>query len=387
MNKIKKNIRYRLRAALLTGAIILCGPGQLRLHADEERLATERLQYEFPKVNNYHVLAGDFHAHTLFSVSCGRIPVRERVVEAWEYGYDVFAITDHGNHDAYDEALPIAEELGLIMIRGLESGMFDNHRFRREHYVILGISSDYVPRNPHAWAQGPGGEHVFFQDQMRHVKETGGLAFYAHPHVESMSSLKNMREFTLWGIEHGVIQGIEVKNGGVDGRWGSVESHGTWCYPFAFDWALEHDLAVFANSDIHWPRNKDENQPVTLVMVEERTANGVMEAIRARRTIAWFNDMLWGREALLTELVQGIVETQHIDEGNGRHTVRLYNNSPVVLKIKMSQQAETVVVTLEPYSDIMMEDVEITKGTLAVHWDNLWITPRDRLVTHHDTQH
>lgn len=322
----------------------------------------------FPRIGSYEVLRGDFHIHTPHSD--GKVPPRERILEAWRYDYDVIAITDHGSYKAYAEALPLARSLGLLLVRGLETGIAG-----KEHYVVLGITDDYQPRDPHRWSEQPDGETAYYRPQLRHVADSGGLALYAHPHV-------GFREPTEWGIAQGIIQGIEVKNAVVGSGWETIESHGTWCYPNAFDWALEHDLTIFANSDIHAPRRGD-NQPVTLVLVGERSVQGVMDAIRARRTVAWFDGMLWGREGLLTDLVQGMTRVRRTEDGSGSLQLRIANHSPVALRATLQVEGDPRRIEVPPYSEALSEWTDLPE-LLSVRWDNVWINPRENLVTRHN---
>ena len=58
----------------------------------------------------WEVLRGDFHMHTTHSD--GKLSPVDRVLERRNHGYDVIAITDHGNFRAYEEAREQAEALG-----------------------------------------------------------------------------------------------------------------------------------------------------------------------------------------------------------------------------------------------------------------------------------
>ena len=262
-------------------AIILTGMSA-GLAAAAENMDMTRAAAPFPRVTEFEVLRGDFHMHTPHSD--GEVPPRERVIEARRFGYDVIAITDHGKTAAYDKALPIADALGLILVRGIETGLCD-----QEHLVGLGFDGGFIPRDSHRWSETEQGETVHYREQWQHLSDSGGYVIYAHPHV-------GFREPVQWAIERGLLQGVEVKNDVVGSGWNTVDSHGTHWYPFALDWANEHGLAVFANSDVHGTRER--NQAITLVMTRERTAEGVMEALRARRTVAWFDGLLCALEAL-----------------------------------------------------------------------------------------
>lgn len=324
----------------------------------------------FPQVGPYQVLRGDLHIHTFHSD--GRRTAKQRVFEAWRYGYDTIAITDHRNFRAYEEALPWAEALDLILIRGMETGVRG-----KEHIVALGFADDYVPRNPHSWAESEGQEQVYYREQMARMTQAGGLMLYAHPHV-------GLREPILWAIKEGHVIGVEVKNEVVSDRWNTVESHGTWCYPFAFDWALEHHLALFANSDIHQGRDESE-PPVTLVLAETRTAEGVLAAIRARRTVAWFDGMLWGRQEHLEALARELVEVRATVTPEGEASWwRLRNRGPVVLEARVvgggyDEREPTI---LGAYEEALLAGPPAAEK-LTLEWCNLWINPRQTLRVEH----
>jgi len=331
----------------------------------------KRPMHVFPRVGEYEVLCGDFHIHTPHSD--GRLTGPERVLEAWRYGYDAIAITDHGNYKAYAEALPLAKSLGLILLRGLETGVHG-----KEHMVVIGISGDYGPRNPHHWAEKEGEERVFYQDQLRRIARDGGIVIQAHPHV-------GFREPLRWGIEQGIVRGVEVKNGVVGSGWATVETHGTWCYPWGFDWALEHNLAVFANSDTHAARGESD-QPITLVFVKERTDKGVLDAVRGGRTVAWFNGMLWGRADLVSDLVQSLVNVRHTADENGSRWLRIENRGPVALKALLQAECTSdESIEIGPYEEALVNCDEL-QDTVSIRWENIWTSPKENLLTAHDCQ-
>ncbi len=98
-------------------------------------------------------------------------------------------------------------------------------------------------------------------------------------------------------LADGLLHGIEVANG----QDYSAESHQI---------ALDHDLTIFGVSDIHglvdWDYGVHDggHRTVTLVFAEARTADAVQAALEARRTVAWFNNTLIGREDALMPLVR-----------------------------------------------------------------------------------
>lgn len=306
-------------------------------------------RHDFPRVGQYEVLCGDFHMHTV--MSDGKITTKERVKEAYDLGYDAIAITDHGRPVAYHVAKPFGESLGMVVLRGFETGI-DKH----EHFVILGARGAYRPRDSHRWAEKPGEQRAYYQDEMTGILEDDGFAVLAHPSP-------NLREQTLWGIGKGVVQGVEVSNGKTR-------------YEHSFDWAREHNLILFANSDIHGKR--PQSVSATLVLVEERSEKGVLDALRARRTVAWFKDAAWGREELLSDLMRAAVTAK---QGQGK--VTLTNHSPMPLKGAIHEkgtESPGVEFELGPYQETVVETVG-TLDELKIEWTNVWTSPKENLTT------
>jgi len=313
-------------------------------------------RHDFPSVDGYQVLLGDFHMHTINSD--GKLTTRERVEESYAIGYDVIAVTDHGKTRTFRLAKYIGEPLGLVVIPGIETGIN-----RMEHTVAIGFNSNYQPRDSHNWAENPGEDRAYYQDQMKQIGESGGILIYAHPH-------KGMRDPMLWGIKQGYVVGIEVKNGVVGTGWNTTKFEGADCYPNAFDWALEHNLAIFACTDAHG-RRQTESFTGTLLLVKERTESGVMEAIRARRTAAWFNEMVWGREDLLSNLLRSCVVATRNADGS----VIFENRCPIVFKGTIGDKK----IELGAYQKAKLDAGNV--DSITIRWDNVWTSPKTNLTT------
>jgi hypothetical protein len=90
-------------------------------------------------------------------------------------------------------------------------------------------------------------------------------------------------------IEKGWLHGIEFFN---DSEY----------YPLVMTFCKQFNLAVMANSDNHGVISEDyrepeyNNRPMTLVFAKERTHDALKEAMFARRTLAYFRNMIAGRE-------------------------------------------------------------------------------------------
>ncbi len=314
----------------------------------------------------YEVLRGDFHMHTPHSD--GVLSPADRVLEAWQYGYDVIAITDHGSFAAYDEALATAKALDILLIRGMETGLSG-----KEHLVALDFAASYQPRNPHQWAEARGQSQVFYQDEWRSLAAAGGYVLYAHPHV-------GLREPMLWGIGQGLLQGIEVKNDVVGSDWNTVESLGTYWYPFALDWAVEHHLTIFADSDVHGARDQTE-QATTLVLVKERSREGVMEALRVGRTLASFNHMLCAHQWVLELLMANLVDLSLKETPDGKTFLCLQNRGPVPLAAQLAGMPVEPL-TLGAYQKVLV-GLRRKPETVTVIWKNLYTRSTENLMTTH----
>ena len=73
-------------------------------------------------------------------------------------------------------------------------------------------------------------------------------------------------------------------------------------YPRVLTFCKDNNLAVFANSDVHGNISEDytkpehTNRPMTLVFAKARTHDSLKEAMFAGRTLAYFKDMIAGKE-------------------------------------------------------------------------------------------
>lgn len=342
----------RKRTLLLVLALVfaLCAAAP----ADEP----EARRHDFPPVGKYQVLTGDFHMHTMYSD--GKPTPKERAEESYRLGYDVICTSDHGNTRAYRVMNHVGSKLGLVVIRGLETGVAGN-----EHMNAIGVSSAYVPVDPHRWAKKPGEKTIYYQDAMKQIVDDGAFLIYNHPHCGYEGPVK-------WGVENKMVNGIEVKNEVVRNKWNTTEWNGIYCYPDAFDYALKNNLTMFANTDVHGQRS--ENPVMTLILANERSEEGVMDALRARRTAAWFENTVWGRESLLTDLVMATVRMSKTTDGK----LALENKSPIKYRAKVDAIAEAVEVA--PYATT---DLGCTSPnpTVSVTWENVWTDPRTNLKT------
>lgn len=270
-----------------------------------------RDQITFPEVEGYQVLKGEFHIHTLYSD--GQVTPEVRVYEAWRDGLDVLAITDHPEYlnvafpddrgRAYERAKHLAAQLNMLLIHSAEittsSTSSASLRPARNSDYEAHFISDESPLS----GDYPSVFKSVSQDQR-------GILVWAHPHTEWVPEAREL-------LKSGRLDGIEIKNTQVGNRLGTQFSLGTWFYPQVMDWCLENNLAVFAVSDAHWPidllvdRSKGERRPMTLVLSKSQDPQGVHEAIKQRRTLAYFNEMIWGSERWLKAVAEASLQLSY----------------------------------------------------------------------------
>ena len=85
---------------------------------------------------------------------------------------------------------------------------------------------------------------------------------------------------------------------------------------------MKHDLALIGVSDIHeliaWDYRPDAehnpgHRPVTLVLATKSSAEGMKEALFARRTIVWWKDVLIGQQPHLDALLKASLSIESVE--------------------------------------------------------------------------
>jgi len=307
MNK-HLHIRGLLIAAFLGSHLLLWG------QSGPDREQDRRI--EFPDIPGYKTLVCDLHMHTVFSD--GSVWPSIRVEEALREGLDAISITDHIEYQphrndiphpdmnrSYELALKAAGESDLIVIRGAE------------------ITRSMPPGHANA---------IFLKDVnalnrenvtevFREARRQGAYIFWNHPHwtAQRPDGIATLTDMHLELISEGLLQGIEVVNELIY----SDE---------VLQIALDHDLAILGNSDIHGPTDwlfgipEGGHRPVTLVFATEKSPEALKEALFAGRTAVWFDNSLVGKPEYLTPLVRQSLRIS-AGERNEVQTVIIENGS------------------------------------------------------------
>lgn len=309
MKKIKFITIFITAVALLGGFVAV------------EGAARERTEINIPDIPGYKTLKCDFHIHTVFSD--GNVWPTVKVEEAWLQGLDSIAITDHleylphkddirtDHNRSYEIARARAEQLSLILIKGSEIT-----RDMPPGHLNAIFLKDSTPLDVEDW-----------RDAIRIANEQGALVFWNHPGWARQAP----GGIAVWYDEHseildkGFMMGIEVVN------------HTSY-YPEVHQWAIDKNLAILGNSDSHNPMafdfeaDKGEFRPFTLVFAEERSAEGIRQALLERRTAAVYQGKIIGDarflEAIFKEAVSLKVSSVSV-KGQGGAAVQIHNASDI----------------------------------------------------------
>jgi 3',5'-nucleoside bisphosphate phosphatase len=309
------------------------------LTMNEGTVPVKRQNLEIPGFGGFQTLKCDFHMHTVFSD--GVVWPTVRVGEAWKEGLDVIAITDHIEYLPHSEEMKIdlnrsfelaknlAAERNLILIKATEI----TRQTPPGHFNALftGDAVDYI-----------GGKAVRGKDMEAVMKVAGQKAFifWNHPGWKAASIVGSYEwiGFVDSLYKNKILQGIEVFNGND-------------FYTKALDWAIDRNLTVMSNTDIHglieheYRMDDISHRTMTLVFAGERTEAGVREALEAGRTVAWCGKYLAGKEENLKKLFHACVKATPAYHKKGNISYyEIRNNSDLYFELQrnVSNRVENI---------------------------------------------
>jgi hypothetical protein len=213
------------------------------------------------ELGGYRVLTGDFHLHSA-PLSGSSIGPWDIVLEARRQGLDVIAITPHNGVLAGRMGRWFAERVGgPIVIPGEE--------LHGPNYHLLALGASYL-----SW-------RLDASDAIDAVHREGGVAIAAHPVVRYWPAYEGATARRLDGAE--VMQPI-------------INSRPEFAHQLR-EFLERSGAAAIGSSD--WHGMGPIGRYRTHLFVREASANGVMEAIRARRTVVMDGERPHGDPALV----------------------------------------------------------------------------------------
>jgi len=257
-----------------------------------EHLHTRAIQ--FPDLPAYKSVICDFHIHTVFSD--GSVWPDIRVQEAIKDSVDAISLTEHIEYQPHLADIPhpdrnrshiIAEQQAkayrLMVVQGAEV----TRRLPAGHINAIFIDD---------------ANKLNLKDSMavyREVGRQGGFTFWNHPNwiAQRRDGIAELTDLHKKLISENLLHGIEVVN---DLTYSDE----------ALQVALDNNLAIMGTSDVHglvdWQYEIEEggHRPITIVLAKEKTQASIKEALFARRTIAYFKNLLIGKAENLTPLLE-----------------------------------------------------------------------------------
>lgn len=346
----------KLKATLL-GCVLLSSVGVFAQTDDGIMRMTEfaypnkRVNLTIPDVKGFQVLKCDFHMHTVFTD--GHVWPNVRVQEAWKEGLDAISYTEHMeynphsadvkvDHDrSHNLAVDLAKENNIVLVKGTEV----TRQTPPGHFNALFIedASKLVADN----------DSKLDQEAIDRVDQQNAFIFWNHPgwQVNNIPGSYEWIDFVDNMYKAGKLHGIEVVNG-------------LGFHKKALDWAIDRDLTVIGNTDIHNLIAHSYNigqegvhRTMTLVMAKDRTATGIREALEAGRTVAWSSNYLFGKEEHVRNLVDACIQVSpaYHEKTNAKTNVttnyyELTNNSDLYFELILKEGNGTRRIVLYPDS-------------------------------------
>ena len=286
---------------------------------------------DFPDPEGYVTLVADLHTHTVFSD--GDVWPTIRIEEATKDGIDVISFTEHLEYQPHIEDIPHPDrnrsfELGqlavsnsdLMVIKGAEITRQINDALKTPGHINAVFIQDanklyrydasrkeeaLAQFRPQATTHSPADEYNAItrlwpaEQAIQEANAQSAFVFWNHPawfaqRPDGIATLENIhKQF----IADGLLHGIEV-----------VNMH--WFSEAALQIALDNNLTILGTSDVHqlidwdYEPHHGGHRPVTLILADTNTEASVKEALFARRTVVWFNDLLIGEERNVVPLLK-----------------------------------------------------------------------------------
>jgi hypothetical protein len=257
---------------LLFAAVNFTGVGQRKI-------------VNLPDLPGYVTLKCDFHLHTVFSD--GNVWPTVRVDEAWRDGLDAISITDHLEYTPKKDFIPVdhnaawkiaenyARDRNLILVHGTEI----TRNMPPGHFNALFIQDASLIAVDSVW------------DAFAAAIKQGAFLQWNHPGWRSQEpdGIPKLYDMHRKLLQNKWLHGIEFFN---DSEY----------YPLVMTFCKQYNLTVIANSDNHgvisekYKEPAYTNRPMTLAFAKARTHDALKEAMFAGRTLAYFKDMLAGKE-------------------------------------------------------------------------------------------
>ena len=305
-------------------------------------LAADTRELRFPDLNDGRlVLSVDTHTHSVFSD--GHVWPTVRVWEANKDRLDAMAITEHLEYQPYRKDIPHPDRNRAFELAAKEN---KKGRERTDLLLIAGaeITRKYSPghvnalfiddANPLLTTKNRKEEtYINARDALREAKAQQGFMIWNHPAWQNdfPDGVIKISKKQQALFDEGLIHGIEVANG-------------QYFNDSSLQVALDHNLAIIGASDIHGLIDYDyditagTHRTVTLAFAEERSVEGIAQALFQKHTVALYDRQFIGREAELGALFNSLVSFERLPsrrKDRQQTTVRIRNAGPIAIELRV----------------------------------------------------
>jgi predicted metal-dependent phosphoesterase TrpH len=323
-----------------------------------------------PDILGYKTLKCDLHLHTTHSD--GRVTPSMRVQEAWREGLDAIAITDHqpwprfdGSTDgnlSYFHASHENARYHITLIKGLELTSSGKNFPSIGHLNILFVKdcNAYFPKDRNF------DEHV--TDSLLNTATAEG-AFVTANHPGWPDRNSELSPFLIKEIKDKKIQGVEIFN---DNEF----------YPRAIDYISDYNLTPIGATDCHYPTSflwdlSKTHRDMTLVFAKDTTTASIKEALFARRTVAYANNLLAGKAVYLKALFQASLRLESFTIDGKYFHARVYNESDISYLLDNGDPSRRIRIPAHQICD-MVRGVESLKDIFEI--TNMYVGPTKKLA-------
>jgi len=166
-------------------------------------------------------------------------------------------------------------------------------------------------------------------DNFEEAIKQGAFLQWNHPGWKSQEpdGIPRLYDMHKRLIKNGWLHGIEIYN---DADF----------YPLVFTFCEQNNITMTCNSDVHaviserFNPSEYTHRPMTLVFAKERSHDSLKEAMMAHRTIAWFNDVIAGREEIVRSFFdQCVTVGKPYFQDNKNVYLEITNNSDIPFQL------------------------------------------------------
>ncbi len=298
------------------------------LHA--QQLSSNR-EITFPDLDNHLTLVCDFHTHSVFSD--GSVWPDIRVEEAQRDKIDVLAVTEHLEYQPHIDDIPQLDRNRSYQLATKYSNS--------DLLVING--AEITRRMPLGHANA-----IFLEDanKLHSADEIAGIV--PKDDMSPFKAANKQKAFVFWNHptwrqeQYGDVKIIEMhKTLFNKGYLHGIEVVNEFEYSEeALQIALDYDLTIIGNSDIHglvdWDYEISEggHRPVTLVFAKEKSEKAIKKALFKKQTVVWNRNTLIGREEWLLPLIYASLEVVSVEYKRDAAYISIKNKSDVRFILK-----------------------------------------------------